>query len=111
MWEREVLFVGDASPDLSLPNEDRKTVPLADFRGQGLVFCFYPKDNTPRRTREVREFSQYLAASENLGAVVIGVSRDSPKSHTKCRSDHTLEVLPLSDRDHRVISAHTGWGR
>ena len=94
---------GKMAPDFCLESDEEKEVCLKDFKGKWVILYFYPKDNTSGCTREAVDFSTHLNAFEELGAVVIGVSKDSVKSHKKFREKHGLKVILLSDPEHEVL--------
>ena len=106
-----MIGVGDVAPDFCLPDQDGVEVCLSGLRGRWVVLYFYPRDNTPGCTREARDFSERLEEFERLGAVVLGVSKDSVESHRRFRERHGLRVTLLSDLEHRVIEAYGAWGR
>ncbi len=103
------------APDFCLTGideEGRETeICLEDLRGRWVVLYFYPRDNTPGCTVEATEFSQLLDEFKRLGAVVIGVSKDSVESHRKFREKHGLRVILLSDPEARIIKAYGAWGK
>ena len=84
---------------------------LRDLRGKWVVLYFYPKDNTPGCTVEAKEFSELLPEFEKLGAVVIGISKDSVESHKRFREKHGLKVILLSDPEAKVIKTYGAWGK
>ena len=76
------IEAGDAVPKaLALALSDGQTVKLGDYAGQWLVLYFYPKDATPGCTTEGLDFNALLPMFKKLGVTVLGVSRDSLKSH------------------------------
>ncbi|GAB6101794.1 peroxiredoxin [Thermococcus atlanticus] len=93
-------------------DEDGTEKPLKDIvLGRWTILYFYPKDNTPGCTTEAKEFTELLPEFERLGFQVIGISRDSPKSHTRFRERHHLKVRLISDPNaelHRTLGA---WGK
>ena len=101
--------IGDVAPEFCLPDQDGKEVCLKDFRGKWVVLYFYPKDNTSGCTREAIDFTENLKDFEALDAVVLGVSKDSVKSHKNFREKHNLKITLLSDPEHRVIEAYGAW--
>ncbi len=103
------LKVGDQTPDFCLPDQDEREVCLKDFRGKWVILYFYPKDNTSGCTREAIDFTEHLEEIESLGAVVLGVSPDSVKSHVKFREKHNLKVTLLSDPEHKVLETYGAW--
>ena len=77
------LKEGDKSPDFTAPTSGDGKVSLADFKGKHVVLYFYPRDDTPGCTKEACAFRDEFAAFKRKGAVVLGVSVDSAKSHDK----------------------------
>ncbi len=99
------------APAFSLQGNDGHEHSLFDYRGQWVVLYFYPKDDTPGCTVEAcsfRDFSQGLLAQK---AVVIGVSRDTIKSHQSFIGKHSLNFILLSDPEHAVMDAYGAWGK
>ena len=72
---------------------------LADFKGKKIVLYFYPKDNTSGCTQESKDFRDAVKKFDKLGVVILGVSRDSLKSHEKFITDHDLPFTLISDPD------------
>ena len=100
----------EKAPDFKLQADDGSTVSLADLAGKRVVLYFYPKDNTPGCTREACAFQENLAAIRKAGAVVLGVSRDSAKTHAGFKSKYGLAFPLLSDPDAAVHKAYGAWG-
>jgi peroxiredoxin Q/BCP len=98
------------APDFKLAADDGSTISLADLTGKSVVLFFYPKDNTPGCTREACAFQENLAAIRKKGAVILGVSRDSTKSHVGFKSKFGLAFPLLSDPDAAVHKAYSAWG-
>ena len=94
-----------------LPDQEGREVCLSRFLGKWVVLYFYPRDNTLGCTREAKDFSERLGEFERLGAVVLGVSKDSVENHRRFRERRGLRVTLLSDPEHRVIEAYGAWGR
>lgn len=105
-----MLTIGKKAPAFSLESSDGGTKKLADFAGQIVVLYFYPKDNTPGCTVEAQEFRDAVPALKKLGAVVLGVSKDSIASHQKFCSKYDLNFPLLSDPDAKVMTAYGAWG-
>jgi peroxiredoxin Q/BCP len=105
-----MLQEGTKAPDFTLPNESGENVSLNQFRGQKVVLYFYPKDDTPGCTKEACSFRDNYQAILDKGAVVLGVSADSQKSHTNFRTKFDLPFHLLSDPDHGVIEQYGAWG-
>jgi peroxiredoxin Q/BCP len=103
------LKIGDQTPEFCLPDAEKGQVCLKDHRGKWVVLYFYPKDNTKGCTMEALEFT---AAEEDFnarGAVVIGVSPDSPESHTKFIEKHDLGITLLSDTEKEILTGYGVW--
>lgn len=109
-----MLKEGDKAPDFSLdtvyPDDSQRRISLADFRGKTLVLYFYPKDSTPGCTREGQAFSEARRAFEKAGAAVVGVSRDSLKSHCSFRDKYGLAIPLASDPELAAHKAYGAWG-
>jgi len=103
------LTVGAKAPAFSAPDQSGKSIALSDFAGRKVVLYFYPKDDTPGCTVEACSFRDDHAAFKKKGAVVIGVSRDSAKSHTKFIEKFTLPFTLLSDTDHKIAGDYGVW--
>jgi peroxiredoxin Q/BCP len=105
----EMLTPGTPAPDFCLPDAEGTEICLQDFRGKWFVLYFYPRDNTPACTLEAKGFSEEVDAFGDLDATIIGISKDSPESHTKFIEKHDLKVLLLADPDHKVLEAYKAW--
>jgi peroxiredoxin Q/BCP len=105
-----VLREGDKAPKFTLESDTGEKVSLADFAGKTLVLYFYPRDNTPGCTREAQAFTAARRAIEEAGGAVVGVSRDSLKSHQSFRDKCDLAITLLSDPDLTVHKAYGAWG-
>ena len=90
--------------DFSLPSTGGGTFRLADQRGKTLVLYFYPKDNTPGCTAEGADFRDRYAAFRKAGADVVGVSRDSLKSHEAFKAKMQFPFELLSDADEALCA-------
>jgi peroxiredoxin Q/BCP len=93
-------------------HEPGETLALADLTpaGKTLVLFFYPKDSTPGCTREAQGFTASRKAIEKAGGVVVGVSRDSVKSHCSFRDKFGLAIPLLSDPDRLLHEGFGAWG-
>jgi peroxiredoxin Q/BCP len=101
--------VGHSAPDFTLPRDGGGDVTLSALRPKAVVLYFYPKDDTSGCTLEARDFTQHIPAFEAAGAVVIGVSKDSVKSHDKFVSKHGLGVILASDEVSDVCEKYGVW--
>lgn len=103
------IIEGTKAPAFSAPNQQGEKISLSDFKGKTVVLYFYPKDNTSGCTREACDFRDNMERITTHGAVVIGVSPDSPKSHTKFIADHELNFNLLADEDKTICEAYGVW--
>ena len=104
-----MVEVGMIAPDFELKNSEGETVSLSSFRGKKVVLYFYPKDNTPGCTRQACAFGADYGEYKNLGAEVIGISKDSVNSHKNFAAKYTLPFILLSDPDLEAIKAYDVW--
>jgi len=104
------LKPGDMAPDFELVSDAGAKVRLSSLRGRKVVLYFYPKDDTPGCTKQACGFRDAYADLESVTAVVVGVSLDSPESHTRFKSKYRLPFTLLSDPDHSVASRYGAWG-
>ena len=105
-----MLETGTLAPDFTLESDGSGPVSLSGFRGKKVVLYFYPKDDTPGCTTEACNFRDDHSALTAAGAVVLGVSPDSIKSHRSFKNKYELPFLLLSDPDHKVAEAYGAWG-
>jgi peroxiredoxin Q/BCP len=101
--------VGTIAPSFRLPNQDEAPVELASLRGKKVVLYFYPKDATPGCTVEACDFRDNFRRISAKGAVVLGVSRDSAKSHRNFREKKSLPFELLVDADAEVCKLYGLW--
>ena len=100
---------GDKAPDFTLQADDGREVSLSDYRGKKVVLYFYPKDGTPGCTNEAIQFRDNIKEFEKEGAVILGVSKDSVKSHQKFKQKHKLPFTLLSDPEGKVLNLYGVW--
>ena len=105
-----MIAEGKKAPDFALADASGKTWTLADFAGKDLILYFYPKDDTPGCTKEACGFRDDWAALKKRGVAVVGVSADSPESHSKFAAKYRLPFTLLSDPDKKVMKAYGAWG-
>jgi len=104
-----VLEEGQPAPDFTLPTDSGDEISLTALRGKPVVLYFYPKDDTPGCTVQALGIRDAWGEFERSGAVVLGVSPDSPKSHVKFRDKYSLPFTLLADEDHTVAEAYGVW--
>ena len=109
METNKLLEAGAKAPQFTLPNAEGDPVSLADFAGKKVVLYFYPRDNTPGCTRQACAFAGAFEEFKQIGAVVIGISKDSTASHKKFAEKHGLPFLLLSDPELAAIQAYGVW--
>ena len=108
--ERKItLEKGDEAPAFELENIDGVKINLKDFAGKKVILYFYPKDNTPGCTTEACEFSAAYDDFIADGAVIVGVSPDSVKSHANFAQKQNLKHILLSDPNKEVASLYGVW--
>jgi peroxiredoxin Q/BCP len=91
-------------PDFSLPSTSGKTFRLSENRGKKLVLYFYPKDSTPGCTDESGQFRDLYKDFRKVGCEVVGVSRDSLKSHENFKAKQALPFELLSDTEEELCA-------
>jgi thioredoxin-dependent peroxiredoxin len=101
---------GAAAPKFDLESDTGDHATLGDFAGKWLVIYFYPRDNTPGCTREAQDFTAAAARLKKLGAEVVGVSKDSVKSHCGFKDKIGITYRLLSDPELAAHRAYGAWG-
>ena len=101
-----MLEIGTKAPEFTLLDKDGNEVSLKDFLGRKVVLYFYPKDSTPGCTRQAKAFKEQFEEYNKLGAVIIGISKDSTDSHAKFASKYELPFLLLSDPTTTTLKAY-----
>jgi len=104
-----MLEVGNKAPDFISTDESGNKVSLKDFKGKKVVLYFYPKDDTTSCTAEACDFRDNFARVKKLGAVVLGVSPDSEKSHAKFKTKYELPFTLLADTEKEIVNTYGLW--
>ena len=104
-----MIEVGKKAPAFSLPDSDGNIISLKDFLGQKVILYFYPKDMTSGCTKEACDFKDSFPDFKKIKAVILGVSKDSSKSHIKFRDKYELPFALLSDEATKVIQKYDVW--
>jgi thioredoxin-dependent peroxiredoxin len=94
-----------AAPDATLPATGDQQLRLSDFLGRKVVVYFYPKDSTPGCTQQAQGFRDHFAEFAALSVVILGVSRDSVKSHENFKLKQALPFTLVSDAE-EIWCAH-----
>ncbi len=105
-----ILDEGAKAPEFALPASNGQTVSLKDYVGKKVVVFFYPRDDTPGCTREVCSFRDSYNDIQEQGAIILGVSGDSIKSHGRFVSKYDLPFLLLSDDNKQMAMEYGAWG-
>ena len=104
-----MLQVGNKAPQFTLPDKDGNMVSLSNFVGKKVILYFYPKDNTPGCTKQACAFALKNSQIESSNAVVVGISKDSVKSHQSFATKYNLPFVLLSDTGLDAIKAYDVW--
>lgn len=104
-----MLSIGTIAPDFTLQDQNGVHVSLHDYNDTHVLVYFYPKDDTPGCTKEACSIAEVYSDFETLNITVIGVSKDSPKSHKKFAEKYNLPFRLLSDSEGKVIDAYGAW--
>lgn len=103
------LIIGDKAPEFEVYDQDGKKIKLSDFLGKKVVLFFYPKDQTPGCTAQACNLRDNNSALTKAGYVVLGVSKDSEKSHQKFIEKQSLPFTLLSDTELILHELYGTW--
>lgn len=106
-----MLEKGEKAPDFKLKDQDGVEHKLSDYKGKWVLLYFYPKDDTPGCTKEACSFRDNHDLFQNKNIVVIGVSKDSVKSHKKFSDKFSLPFDILSNESLDVIKSYRAYGK
>ena len=105
-----MLEKGDKVPrEVVVTDAEGNPASLADYKGKWVVLYFYPKDDTPGCTIEAKQFQDYSSKFRSLGVTVVGVSKDSERSHLKFAEKYGLSFVLWSDPNHQLMEAFGVW--
>lgn len=104
-----MLQLNTQAPQFSLQDQDGVIHTLSQYEGKKVLLYFYPKDDTPGCTTEACNFRDNHESLTSAGLVVLGVSKDSPKSHKKFIEKFNLPFPLLADVDGIVCEAYGVW--
>jgi len=104
-----MLEIGNAAPAFCIQNQDEVEICLRDLKGKWIVLYFYPRDNTPGCTTQACDFTEALPQFEDLDAVILGVSPDTPKKHQNFIEKQNLEITLLADTEKTTCEAYGVW--
>ena len=103
------LTIGDKAPAFDMAASNDSRVSLASLVGKNVVLYFYPKDDTPGCTIEAKDFRDMMKDFASANTVIIGVSKDSVKSHDKFKEKYCLPFTLGADEDGSVCEAYGTW--
>ncbi len=104
-----MIKIGLKAPGFTLPDKDGVQHSLSQYNGKWVVLFFYPRDNTPGCTIESCKFRDLQSKFKKLGTVILGVSKDSEKSHVKFAEKNDLNFTLLSDPETKMIDKYGAW--
>jgi peroxiredoxin Q/BCP len=105
------IAAGIPAPEFTLMDENSNQRSLAEFQGKPVVLYFYPKDDTPGCTTEACNFRDDYDVYQKAGVIILGVSPNSPKDHTKFKAKYNLPFTLLADTEHKICETYGVWGR
>ncbi|MFP4567498.1 MAG: thioredoxin-dependent thiol peroxidase [Candidatus Woesearchaeota archaeon] len=104
-----MLKEGDIAPSFSLKDQNGKVHTLKDYTGQKIVLYFYPKDNTPGCTKEACAFRDIYEEYKKNNILVLGISKDTEKSHKNFAEKHNLPFNLLIDENRDILEKYGAW--
>ncbi|PIR34759.1 MAG: thioredoxin-dependent thiol peroxidase [Alphaproteobacteria bacterium CG11_big_fil_rev_8_21_14_0_20_44_7] len=109
MATNTTLKEGVSAPDFNLPSDGNGKISLKALRGKNVVLYFYPKDDTPGCTIEAKDFRDLNEEFAKANTVIIGISKDSVKSHDKFKDKYCLSFPLASDEDGSICDKYGVW--
>lgn len=103
------LSIGEKAPDFTANDQDGNPVKLSDFQGKKVVLYFYPKDDTPGCTAQACNIRDNFSKFKKANMVVLGISSDDEKSHTKFIKKYSLPFPLIADTDKTINEAYGVW--
>ena len=105
------MKINSKAPTFKLLSTSKKDYSLKDSIGKYVVIYFYPKDDTPGCTIETNDFNKLLPKFKKLNCEVLGISKDTLKSHEKFREKYKIKFDLLADEEIKVIKKYKVWGK
>jgi len=105
------MNIGDHFPEFRLPDENGEPFDSSSLSGLRYIIYFYSKDGTPGCTREAEDFNGRYAKFMMMNIPIIGVSKDTPESHSRFRQKYGLKMKLLSDADAGLMRETGVWGK
>ncbi len=103
------LKIGNKAPDFESINQNGNKVKLSDFIGKKVVLYFYPRDNTPGCTAQACNLKDNYNTLQQNGYTILGISKDSPKSHQKFINKFDLPFDLIADEDQSIHMKYGTW--
>lgn len=103
------LKEGDNAPNFVMPISVDENLTLDNLKGEYVVLYFYPKDDTPGCTIEANDFNELRLEFENVGAKIVGVSKNNLKSHDKFKQKYNLDFCLASDPECKTCEDYGVW--
>ena len=103
------LTEGSKAPEIDLPTDNGGHFRLSDMKGEKVLVYFYPKDDTSGCTKESCSLSENIKSFEKLGCCIVGISKDSVKSHDKFKKKYDLQFALASDENSDVCERYGTW--
>ncbi len=104
-----VLKIGNKAPDFESINQNGDKVKLSDFIGKKVVLYFYPRDNTPGCTAQACNLKDNYNTLQQNGYTILGISKDSPKSHQKFINKFDLPFDLIADENQNIHMKYGTW--
>lgn len=104
-------FIPYKAPSFQLPDESGAMRSLDEFGGKWVVLYFYPEDDTPGCTIQACSLRDARDDLQQIGAEVVGISKDSVNSHDAFKAKHSLNFTLLSDQNKQAITTYGAWGK
>ncbi|MFN7138809.1 MAG: thioredoxin-dependent thiol peroxidase [Limisphaerales bacterium] len=105
-----ILKEGDHAPTFRAETSGGGEISLSDLIGRNVILYFYPKDDTPGCTKQACSFRDSYEEFKKRGAIILGVSTDSSKSHDKFINKYNLPFVLLADENQEIVKAYGVWG-
>jgi peroxiredoxin Q/BCP len=99
------------APDFSLNDINGQAHTLGEYKGKWVVLYFYPKDDTPGCTTQACSLRDARDTLAEMGAEIVGISRDDPNSHEKFKAKYSLNFTLLTDAEAKTINDYGAWGK
>ena len=103
------VSIGDAAPNFAAPTDGDGKLDLSALKGRKVVLYFYPKDDTSGCTKEACGFRDAMPDFSKIDAEILGVSKDSVKSHDKFKAKYDLPFSLVSDEDGSICERYGVW--